>query len=331
MFRFIWFLPIVFGFGLKTAPIAHPPQPEQGPGGTVYLHDSVRMMDFAAEPDGYWLFEPMQPRPDSAPVVVFNHGYGAINTMIYGKWIRHLVRRGNIVIFPRYQKNLLSPAPDEFADNAATAIRHALTELDTGDHVRPLTESLAMVGHSYGGTVSAYLGVKFEKMGIPKPRAIMMCSPGTGPFKGGRLESYEQMPSDTRLLVVVSEDDHVVGDELGKLVFESAKNTSHRNFIRQYADRHGEPDITAGHNQAYSLYEPFDNGIHNLSYWRALRSASFDAMDYNGYWKLFDALLACTREGRWCDYAFGDTEKQRSLGIWSDGTPVRKLEVSVPE
>jgi pimeloyl-ACP methyl ester carboxylesterase len=331
MFRFLWFFPLVFGIGLKMSPIAHPPRPEEGPGGKVYVHDSVRMMDFAAEPDGYWLFEPFEPRPDSAPVVVFNHGYGALNTMIYGQWIRHLVRRGNIVIFPRFQKNLFSPGPGEFAANAATGIRNALIELDTGDHVRPVTESLAMVGHSYGGTVSACLGVKYKEYGIPQPKAIMLCSPGTGPLDGGRLESYEAIPADTRLLVVVSEDDHVVGDELGKLVFETAKNTPHRNFIRQYADRHGEPDITAGHNQAYALYEPFDNGIHNLSYLRALRSASFDAMDYNGYWKLFDALLACTRNGQWCDYAFGNTEAQRTLGAWGDGIPTRELEVTVPK
>lgn len=331
MLRFIWFLPFVLSFGLASAPIGPPPQPEEGPGGTAYEYDSVRMSDYGAEADGFWLFEPESPRPDSAHVVVFNHGYGAYNPMIYGQWIRHLVRRGNIVVFPRYQRNLIVPAPDKFADNVATAIRDALAVLDTGDHVRPIAEPLAMVGHSYGGAVSALLGVKFKEYGIPQPKALMLVSPGTGPFDGGRLESYDSMPADTRLLVVVSADDSVVGDEFGNLVFTTATNTPHRNLLRQVEDRHGEPDITAGHNESYALYEPFDNGLRSISFYRAQRVASFNAMDYNGYWKLFDALMACTRSGDYCDYAFGDTFEQRSLGIWGDGTPVTPLEVTTPE
>ncbi|MEZ4892408.1 MAG: hypothetical protein R2778_05270 [Saprospiraceae bacterium] len=58
----------------------------------------------ATTADGYWLFEPADPKPDSAEVVVFLHGYGAYNPMAYGKWIKHLVAKGNIVIYPRYQK-----------------------------------------------------------------------------------------------------------------------------------------------------------------------------------------------------------------------------------
>ncbi len=331
MLRLLWFLPIVFSFGLKVDPIKAPEQPASGPGGAVYPHDSVRMSDFGTEQDGYWLFEPEAPRPGSAPVVVFNHGYGAYNPMIYGAWIRHLARRGNIVIFPRYQKNLLIPSPQQFAENTAVAIRDALIRLDTGAHVRPVSEPLAMVGHSYGGAIAAYLAVKYAEYGISKPHAVMLCSPGTGPFNGARLDSYEAMPADTRLLVIVSEDDHVVGDELGKLIFETATDTPQRNLLRQSADRHGEPDVTAGHNQSYALYKPFDNGEHNISYFRALRVATTDPMDYNGYWKLFDALLACTREGAYCDYAFGDTFEQRSLGLWSDGHPIKPLEVRLPD
>ena len=138
------------------------------------------------------------------------------------------------------------------------------------------------------------------------------------------------MPADTRLLIVVSEGDRVVGDKLGRLIFETAVHTPMRNFIRQYADDYGEPDITAGHNQAYALYEPFDNGHHNLTFKRALRIASTDAMDFNGYWKLFDGLLDCLREGQNCHYSLGNTPEQRSLGKWGDGTGIRELEVLLP-
>lgn len=311
--------------------IEGPLQPETGPGGKEYVHEEVVFQDFAAEEDGYWLFEPASPRPDSAHLVVFIHGYGAINPMVYGQWIKHLVRRGNIVVFPRYQKNLLSPSPKKFAENAAKAIQDALIELDSGKHVRPIRTHLSFVGHSYGGAISAYLSARYQQMQIPQPKALMLCAPGTGPFKGGRLESYENIASDTKLLVIVHEGDRIVGDKLGVQVFETAVNTPQRNLLRQYKDERGEPEIYDGHNHAYALDTLFDAGIRNPSVRRAYRQAEANAMDFNGYWKLFDALLSCARFDERCEYALGNTPEQRHLGEWSDGTPIRELVVKTPE
>jgi pimeloyl-ACP methyl ester carboxylesterase len=311
-------------------PISAPEQPAVGPGGAVYLHHDVLFSNLADEADGYWLFEPADPKPDSAQVVVFLHGYGAINPMIYGAWIRHIVRKGNIVIYPRYQKNLFSPRPDAFADNAATAIRQALEKLSQGEHVRPIAEPLIIAGHSYGGTIAANLGVNYAQFGIPQPKGLLLCAPGTGPLKGGRLVTYEALPEDTRLLVLVSINDHVVGEELGRLIFETATNTPARNLIRLLPDDYGTPPLTSVHNESYALDAAFDAGIHNASYHRSLSTAKLDAADFYAQWKLLDALSDCLRRGENCHLAFGDTPEQRYMGAWSDGTPVRELEVIVP-
>ena len=325
---FILFQSMAYG---QVDTIYGPTQLPSGPGGADYKHAAVHFQDFAEDEEGYWLFEPAEPRPDSAGLVVFIHGYGAYNPMIYGKWIKHLVRKGNIVVFPRYQKNIFSPGPKEFGDNTSQAIKDALEELNSGDHVRPIVEPLVLAGHSYGGVIAADLGVNFERYQIPKPAGILMCSPGTGPFKGGRLDSYEDMPADTRLLILVSEGDKVVGDEFANLVFETAVHTPDRYLFRQSADDHGFPAIRDGHNQAYSLDEEFDTGVHNMTFKRAERAASFDAIDYNGYWKLLDGMLDCLRHGSHCEYAFGNSPEQKNLGLWSDGRPVNELEVFVPE
>ncbi|MCB0596675.1 MAG: hypothetical protein KDD28_21485 [Phaeodactylibacter sp.] len=307
-----------------------PAQPEEGPGSADYAHTAVKMSDFAQEDDGFWLFEPDSPMPDSAPVVVFCHGYGAINPIIYGGWLRHIVQQGNIVIYPRYQKNLFSPSSKQFAANASTAIRNALEELRTGDHVRPEDKGMILAGHSYGGAISAYLGVNYEELNIPKPEGILLASPGTGPLNGALLDSYEGMPEDVRLLAMVSVNDHVVGEKLGRLIFETATSTAQRNLIIQYPDAYGDPAIGAGHNESYALDADFDAGIHNLSYRRAIGVAKLDAIDYYGYWKLLDALMDCVRQGENCEVAFGNTEAQRNMGCWSDGKKVRELEVVVP-
>ena len=304
-----------------------PLQPECGPGSTDYLHQSVNFQDFAQEADGYWLFEPQSPQPDSAHVIVFFHGYGAYNPMAYGEWIRHLVRKGNIVIFPRYQESMFSPLPSGYADNAAIAIKNALKELSSGDHVRPKKGNLAFVGHSFGGAILSNLSVNYKAFGIPKPSVAMLCSPGTGWVSMGTLDSYAEMPADMKLLVIVSENDKIVGDEFGLRVFNEAKNVKDKNFIRQFRDAHGDEYISAEHNEVYCLLMDYDSGHRSPSAKRSMRISRTNAIDYFGYWKWFDALLECSRNGNYCEYALGNTEDQKSLGCWSDGTTIKPVEV----
>ncbi len=304
--------------------------PISGPGSPTYIHDEIVQYDFAQKPHGYWLFEPAAPRPDSANVIVFSHGYGGYNPMIYGQWIKHLVRKGNIVIYPRYQRNMYFPRPRKFSKNVSRAIRDALEKIETGDFVKPITQHLALVGHSYGGVVSADLAVNFEKHNIPKPVAVLLCSPGTGPLRGGILKSYQDMPTDIKLIVIVSKYDRTVGDKFGKKVFETATEVVDRNFIRQYPDGSISPPQNAGHNESYALDRTYDNGKRNFTSRRALRIGKTNNMDYYGYWKIFDALLDCSRSNENCKYAFGNTPEQRFMGLKNDGVPVRELEVILP-
>ncbi len=332
MVQFFFFLALLLNVHLFSSdPITQPPQPENGPGGMNYSHQSVIFQDFASQADGYWLFEPDAPKPDSAHVVVFVHGYGGYNPMIYGKWIKHLVRKGNIVIYPRYQLNMLSPHPDKFSENVSKAVRDALSKLEEDEHVRPIVSELAFIGHSYGGVVSADLAINFKSQEIPQPKAVMLCSPGTGRLNGGRLESYAEMPDNLHLLILTNDNDWVVGDEFALKVFKEATSVKQRNLLRQFADDHGEPPLAADHNQSYSLDTLFDSGVHNYTAKRALRISTEDAVDYNGYWKLLDAVLDCRRYGTNCHYAYGGTPEQTSLGYWSDGTPIRPLEVTLPD
>lgn len=324
------YLLLFFIFLPNKGNIFPPAQPADGPGSYAYFHDDMAHFDFAKTQEGYWLFEPRSPMPDAAPIVIFLHGYGSINPMIYGHWIRHLVKKGNIVVYPRYQKNLWHPTPEQFALNTATAIQNALKKLQEEGHVKSTTAPLILAGHSYGGVVAANLAVNFKQYNIPRPQGLLLCAPGTGPFLGGRLDSYEKMPASTKLLIVVSENDHVVGDEFARLVFETATNTPQRNLIRHYSDDHGHPDVPSYHNAAYALDTNLDIGYNNLTSWRSKRTSRLDAADFYGYWKLLDALCECVRNGKFCEFALGNTSEQRYMGKWSDGQPLRELEVISP-
>ena len=130
--------------------------PANGPAATdgVYPHRSVRRFELGDGPRSYWLFEPADPKPERAAVIVFLHGWFAVNPAFYGAWIDHLVRSGHTVVFPRYQ-NDVGTLPREFLPNAMAAIRDALGVLETGvKHVRPDTPRFVLIGHSAGGNLA---------------------------------------------------------------------------------------------------------------------------------------------------------------------------------
>ncbi len=310
----------------------NPGQPLTGPGGAEYSHETVAFFDHAERADGFWVFEPNDPKPDSAEVVVFMHGYGAYNPMAYGKWIKHLVAKGNIVIYPRYQKNLIFPKADKFPENAAAGIQKALKFLENDEHVKPRLDKVAYIGHSYGGVINTNLGVNWKKLGIPKPAAMLLAQPGSGPLKGARLASYAGLPADLNLVIVASEHDFVVGDEFSRLVFETAVNTPNRNLVKQCRDFC--PDSTrmigAFHSEPYCYDLDFDTGVRNYTALRVLQSSRLNEVDYNCFWKLADAVIEFTRTGKYGDVAFGNTPKQRALGTWPNGLPMRELKVYLP-
>ncbi|MEM1123248.1 MAG: alpha/beta hydrolase fold domain-containing protein [Bacteroidota bacterium] len=289
-------------------------QPAIGPGSAIYQYDSVQFYNYADQQDGFWLFEPNSLTPQTTDLVVFLHGYGGYNPMIYGQWIKHLVRKGNTVIYPRYQKNVFSPNPDKFSPNVVTGIKTALQTIRESDrHIPTNEETLCIVGHSYGGILAAEITANWEKYKIPQPKGIFLCAPGTGPFKAGKLDSYEALPANLKLLVMVNEKDFIVGDEMGMKIFETAVNTPDRNLIRQKRDE--DNGISAGHNETYCVDETFDSGHHNYTAKKALRITRTNAIDYYGYWKLFDALIDCSRNDQNCEHAFGNTPEQRNLGL----------------
>src|SRR5262249_5983256 len=132
----------------------------------------------------YWLFEPDRPRPQTAPVVVFLHGWFAVNPGFYGAWIDHLVRHGHVVIFPRYQ-NDVGTLPQDFLPNAMAAIHDALGVLSVGmdqgaGHVRPDSGRFALIGHSAGANLAAQIAALASEphAALPLPRALVAIMPG---------------------------------------------------------------------------------------------------------------------------------------------------------
>lgn len=258
----------------------------------AYVTQEIEMLDFADDKEGYWLFLPKGIETKQRKnVIVFIHGYGGYNPFIYGAWLKHLARQGHPIIYPRYQKKLYPPKTKKFVDNTVAGIKSAIIKLEELGYDKNLWTTLDYTVHSYGGVIAANIVSHQEDLAIPPAKNMLLCSPGSGPFKGCVIENYNILAEDVNLIIVTSEHDLTVGDKLGTQIFRTAVNTPNRVYLRQYACSDQKHKISAGHNECYALDMDFDNGIRNYTAKKALRVGKTDILDYNVYWKLMDELI----------------------------------------
>ena len=305
---------------------SQPTQPASGPGGSDYTYGGVTQYDYGTNGSGgdFWLYEPNNPTPDSANVVVFIHGLGETNPKLYGAFIKHLVRKGNIVIYPRYQKDL-NTSNTTFNDSCAKGIQRALDTIQQAGHVKGRIENYFILGHSVGGVLTANMTMLHAQYGLPKPLTAFSMQPGAATFL---MNDYSAFPADVKYLIAVGTEDIIVGTAPGTTLYNQTVNvpTSHKNLITQHTDSHGSPASDATHFAPLAGDVAFDNGETNL-FILASGNGPVDGVDFYCFWKLQDALMDCALYNQNCEYAFGDTPEQHGMGNWSDGTPVRILDV----
>jgi pimeloyl-ACP methyl ester carboxylesterase len=340
-------LTLLFSTNVSSQSSATPPsQPQTGPGGKQYVHASVIKNRYGKGGEEYWLFEPDSPKPRTAPLIVFLHGWGGMNPLYYGAWIDHLVKRGNIVVYPRYQATLLTSMKD-FTPDALIAIKDAISRLQSEQgHVRPDLNKFATVGHSAGGLLAASVAALGDESRLPRVRAVMSVEPGiTEAPISIPLADLKKIPSDTLLLALAGDQDSLAGDtDAKRIYYESTRiPADNKDFIMLVSDTHGTPNLLAGHRAPTALDKDYDSGEslsgaagsadrigNSPQIQRRARPETMmiNALDYYGTWKLFDALCDAAFNNKNREYALGNTPQQRFMGFWSDGTPVKELKVT---
>lgn len=279
-------------------------QPKQGFGSSDYTFDSVtfKYVELDKIAQNYWLFEPVNDSNKPLNVVVFTHGYSAKNPGVYGAWIEHLTKKGNIVIFPRYQYNFTTTT-HYFTGNAATAVKHAVNELKTNVKYQSVnTENAFYVGHSYGGVISANMALKYKEFELPKPIGLMMCNPGTGGFNGGRYryKKYAAMDTTIPIIMIDGEKDRVVKGRFPKKLYKYLKTDKNKiAYITQLRQKTDSINITAYHNACLAPDDKYNSITNSIQIRKGLKIGKVSAVDYFMFWKLADELM---------DYGFNNKE-----------------------
>ena len=291
-------------------------------GEASYPHRSAQGQEFGEGARSYWLYEPAGPRPERAPVVVFLHGWLAVNPGVYGAWIEHLARGGHVVIAPRYQDDWRTP-PAGFLPNAVAAVRDALDVLQTAPgRVRPDRSRFALIGHSAGGNLAAQLAASARDYQLPAPRAVVSVTPG------------EVLPSTWPDLASIPAE-RCWWSSRPRRTWSSAtsgpgRSTSSPRPSRPAArsscccrsDRRGTPALVADHVAPTAGLPRFDSGEGPLREFQMDR-ATVDALDLAGLWRLADLTLAAGFEGIDLDAATRNGALLRNLGRRADGRAIR--------
>ena len=288
--------------------------------GRSYPHRSVRKSEIGEGPKSYALFEPADPRPDRAPVVAFTHGWLAMNPGVYGAWIDHLVRSGNIVIYPRFMEPE-TPVTD-YLPNSLDAIVDALDVLQSSPaHIKADRSRFALVGHSTGGVLSAQVAAMARGRGLPNPRVVVAVTPGE--LLRSRGPKLSDIDPATLLVVIAAEHDVVTGDGRARQIYREATSIppSRKKFVLFRTDLRGRPAFWADHLAPTASLASFDNGdgpFHDFQ----MNQGATNAIDRQGFWKVTDLALAAGFAGKNLDDLTRPGEAFLRLGYWSDGRPV---------
>jgi pimeloyl-ACP methyl ester carboxylesterase len=307
----VWFAPAM---AQEPAP---PAQPADGPGGSGYAHAAVATERVGDLPTGEWVFVP-EGVADAVraemPVVLLLHGFGATDPQTYRGWITHLVRSGNVVVYPDYQpEGFLVFDQAAFVENMVAGTERAFDQAGLDP------DAIHVVGHSLGAVIGVAAIGEGPDGGLPPVASLTLVAPGgcstcgsTSGF-GIPLPETLEVPAGMLVHAVTGSDDAIVGDGDARAIWSRLEDipAGQKRFVDVRSDGHGEPVLVADHLFVQS--DGFGSGV--------------DALDWFGAWRPLDALIACAETGELCEVALGTDAEALFMGEWSDGTPVAPMVV----
>lgn len=308
-----------------------PGQPASGPAGTDYPHGDWIVSQVGSGNDAAYVFQPTNPRPTSAPVAVMLHGFGEFSGYnVMHNFIRHTVRKGYVVIYPRWQTNIFSPGTGmaQTLPAAVNGIKGGLDWLraDAANRVQPQLDKVGYMGHSYGGMIAANIANRYSSLGLPAPKSLYLFEPYGGGLGDQFDASMSGIPATAKVSCQISQ--RFTETNRGCFLFFSKIGhiaNADKDFVVSYSDTRGSPTLVADHFSICSppagascyIADPTDP---NRDF---EREKVTDAQDFFAHWKRWVAIQSCANSGTLCAFGMNDTPENRDMGHWSDGVSVR--------
>ncbi|HKG82516.1 MAG TPA: alpha/beta hydrolase [Beijerinckiaceae bacterium] len=356
----------ILGLVAASAAVAAtpPPQPKSGPGGTDYVAADVVKRAIGRASAATYVFHAAGAPAEPRPVVVFIHAWGQPNPQAYGGWIEHLARKGNLVLFPKYQEvNRTRPA--DASVSAAGLVKDALAALADDADAKPDLRKVAVVGHLAGAAVATNLAATAKEKGLPQPALLFALMPGgiaSDPkSRGVLLADLKDIDRSTLIVTMIGDREANASDRASKRIIKEAENVppNRKLFVRALSDDHGFPVLSATLSSPGAAKPAYDaaqikippdpprdpKAPRERSQWRwsadmsltgeqtvlanQLIAGATDALDYMGYWKALDMALQAAFSGKDAA-ALKDDSAFVDMGRWSDGWPVKRLAAETP-
>jgi hypothetical protein len=340
-----------------------PAQPESGPGGAVSDAGPLVKTAIGQASAATYVFYPAAAAAEPRPVVVLLHAWGAANPQFYGGWIEHLARKGNLVLFPRFQE-VNRTRPVDATANAGRLVKDALQILADDPQARPDPQRVAYIGHLAGAAVALNLASDPAADGLPEPKFVFAVMPGgiaSDPkARGIPLEDHSGIGPETLLIAMSGDRDYLPADRAGRRILKEAAAVpaTRKLFMRTGSDNHGYPALSATLASPASPKAEYDAAAIKLPpdpprdpkqkpppwRWSAdmaltgeqtvltgqMATNATDALDYYGFWKTFDMAQAAALEGKDASVLRRDP-RFTEMGSWNDGWPVRRLTADMPK
>ena len=305
--------------------------------------------------------EPERPRP----VVVFLHGWGAVNPSTYGGWIDHLARRGYLVLYPAFQ-TIGRTRPADATQNATALVKDALAALANDPKAKPDLGKLAYLGHSAGGGIAANLAANPAGSGLPVPKLVFMTMVGgiasDEKSRGIQLADLSKIDPSTSIIAMIGDREFQASDRASRRILREASEVpvNKKLFMRAGSDDHGFPTLSAtlaapgaplaAYDFAQIKVEP-DPPVDRKAprppqpKWSAdmvlsgeqqvllaqLGRNPIDTLDYLAFWKTFDMAADAALNGSGDLVALRNDPAFLDMQRWSDTWPIRRLHAETPK
>jgi hypothetical protein len=167
---------------------------------TSYPKTATMVGPIGQNEDAVWVFRPAGKPKD---LVVFFHGQGGPDEATpknHLPWIRHLVKRGSIVVYPRWEV-LYTQDPISYI---IPSVRAATKRVDVNGL------PVLAIGYSRGGALAVEYGAVATKNKVPVPGEIMSTFPASVGNEG-HIVDLKPLDHSTQLVIQMGQADRVVG------------------------------------------------------------------------------------------------------------------------